>query len=105
MWRMLQQDQPGDYVLATGTTWTVRDFVAASFGEVGLNWEHYVEIDPAYYRPSEVDALIGDAGRAERVLGWKARTHTHELVRAMLAGDRQQLADQQDGRLIRLDRG
>ncbi|MGH4008769.1 MAG: GDP-mannose 4,6-dehydratase [Pseudonocardiaceae bacterium] len=105
MWRMLQRDQPGDYVLATGTAWTVRDFVAASFGQVGLDWEKYVEIDHAYYRPSEVDALIGDASLAERVVGWKAQTHTHELVQTMLAGDRQQLADQQDGRLIHVDRG
>jgi len=104
MWRMLQQDRPGDYVLATGQPWRVRDFVIASFEHVGLDWEKYVSVDVDYFRPSEVDALVGDASRAADVLGWTAATHTHDLVRVMLDADRERLAAERSGCLVRIDR-
>jgi GDPmannose 4,6-dehydratase len=87
MWRMLQQDMPDDYVVATGEMHTVREFVEAAFSLVGLDWSRYVEIDPRYFRPTEVDELCGDASKAERLLGWRARTHFSELVRVMLEAD------------------
>jgi GDPmannose 4,6-dehydratase len=85
MWRMLQHDEPGDYVVATGTAYTVRDFVEYCFKAVDLEWEKYVRIDERYFRPSEVDCLIGDARRAERMLGWVSRTHTPLLADMMVA--------------------
>jgi GDPmannose 4,6-dehydratase len=87
MWLMLQQDEPDDYVIATGQTWTVRDFLSRAFQRVGLNWEDYVEFDERYLRPSEVDVLIGDASKAKRKLGWKPRTTFDELVRLMVDAD------------------
>ena len=87
MWRMLQQDEPGDYVIATGETHSVREFVELAFGLVGLDpWGH-VEIDPRYFRPTEVEALCGDASKAKRVLGWRAEVRFEELVRIMLEAD------------------
>ncbi|TKV57349.1 GDP-mannose 4,6-dehydratase [Nakamurella flava] len=83
MWRMLQAPTPDDYVLATGTAYSVRDFLGFCFEAVGLEWEKYVRFDPRYVRPSEVDALIGDPGKAERVLGWKAETLAPDLARLM----------------------
>jgi GDPmannose 4,6-dehydratase len=83
MWRMLQHSEPSDFVLATGAGYSVRDFVQVCFETVGLDWERYVRLDERYLRPTEVDALIGDASLAERVLGWKAQTHTPELARLM----------------------
>ena len=68
---MLQADEPDDFVIATGTSYTVRDFVQISFDHVGLDWEKYVRFDERYLRPTEVDDLIGDASKAERILGWK----------------------------------
>jgi GDPmannose 4,6-dehydratase len=87
MWLMLQQDAPEDYVIATGETHCVREFVSEAFGMVGLDWQEYVTIDPRYYRPAEVDLLIGDAAKARVGLGWEAHTTFHELVRLMLAAD------------------
>jgi GDPmannose 4,6-dehydratase len=87
MWLMLQQDEPGDYVIATGESHSVREFVALAFGLVGLDPERYVRIDPRYLRPTEVDELRGDASLAERRLGWRARTRFADLVRLMLAAD------------------
>jgi GDPmannose 4,6-dehydratase len=84
MWRMLQMDTPGDYVLATGTSFTVRDFLGLAFEHVGLDWQRHVRIDERYLRPSEVDALIGDASRAERVLGWRPRVLPPDLARIMV---------------------
>jgi GDPmannose 4,6-dehydratase len=84
MWRMLQMDTPGDYVLATGTSSTVRDFLELAFEHVGLDWQRHVRIDERYLRPSEVDALIGDASRAERVLGWRPRVLPPDLARIMV---------------------
>lgn len=87
-WRMLQQDAPGDYVIGTGTSHSVEEFVEASFRHAGLgDWHPYVEIDPRYYRPAEVENLIADPSKAERELGWKATTGFDELVRLMVESD------------------
>jgi len=83
MWRMLQSERPDDYVLATGTAYSVRDYLQFCFDAVGLDWEQYVKFDPRYLRPSEVDALIGDPSKAERELGWKAQVLPPELARIM----------------------
>jgi GDPmannose 4,6-dehydratase len=87
MWLMLQADQPGDYVVATGVTNTVRRCVEIAFERVGLDWEAYVVIDDAFKRPAEVDLLVGDAGKAERELGWTPRTSFEELVALMVDAD------------------
>jgi GDPmannose 4,6-dehydratase len=87
MWLMLQQDTPDDYVIATGETWTIKDFLSRAFGRVGLDWQDYVEFDARYLRPSEVDLLIGDASKAKQALGWSPRTSFDELVRIMVDAD------------------
>ncbi|OWV04549.1 GDP-mannose 4,6-dehydratase [Micromonospora wenchangensis] len=104
MWLALQQDTPDDYVVATGEGHTVREFVEAAFDRVGLDWQRYVEIDPRYFRPAEVDALIGDYTRARRRLGWAPKTLFGDLVRIMVDADRQLLEDERMGRLVRVDR-
>jgi GDPmannose 4,6-dehydratase len=101
MWRMLQLDEPGDFVVATGETHTVREFAQTAFDYVGLDWEKYVEIDPKYFRPNEVDILQGDASKAERMLGWRSRVKFRELVKLMVDADIRLLADQIEGRLAR----
>jgi GDPmannose 4,6-dehydratase len=87
MWRMLQQSEPDDYVIATGEMHAVQELVETAFALVGLDWEQFVEIDPRYIRPAEVDQLLGDASKALLALGWKANTTFTELVRVMLAND------------------
>jgi GDPmannose 4,6-dehydratase len=87
MWLMLQQKQPNDYVIATGIGATVRDFAQASFEHVGLNYKDYVEVDKRYVRPTEVDALVGDPSKAEKILGWKAKTHWKALAMLMVDAD------------------
>jgi GDPmannose 4,6-dehydratase len=87
MWLMLQQEQSDDYVLATGETYSVRTFLDKAFSLVGKNWEDYVEIDPRYLRPTEVDTLKGDATKAREKLGWEPKTDFDALVRMMVAGD------------------
>jgi GDPmannose 4,6-dehydratase len=87
MWMMLQQDQPDDFVIATGETRSVRDFCAAAFDYAGLDYRDYVVVDPLYFRPTEVDQLVGDAGKARRVLGWAPRTGFQELVHLMVDSD------------------
>lgn len=87
MWLMLQQDEPDDYVIATGESHSVREFVEAAFGEAGLDWRKYVETDPRYIRPTEVDHLEGDASRARSKLGWAPEVTFAELVRMMVAHD------------------
>ena len=87
MWLMLQRDRPDDYVVATGETHSVREFCQEAFGYVGLDWEQHVASDPRYYRPAEVDLLVGDPGKAGRVLGWKPSTTFRELVRIMVDAD------------------
>jgi GDPmannose 4,6-dehydratase len=104
MWMMLQHDQPGDFVVATGESHTVREFVQRAFSRVGLDWEKYVQIDPRYYRPSEVDDLCGDASKARRVLGWAPKTTFAGLVDLMVDADIQQLEDQLAGRLLAVER-
>jgi GDPmannose 4,6-dehydratase len=91
MWLMLQQDRPDDYVVATGVTHSVRDLVEAAFGCVDLDWKKYVVQDPAMYRPAEVDLLVGDPGKAKRVLGWEPKVTFAELVRMMVAADLERL--------------
>lgn len=87
MWMMLQQDQPNDYVLATGETHTVKEFVEAAFSYAGLNWEDYVEVSEKYIRPSEVDLLLGDPTKAKEKMGWEAKTKFKDLVRIMVDAD------------------
>lgn len=87
MWLMLQQSEPDDYVVATGAPYTVKDFCQFAFDAVGLDWEKYVEIDDRYLRPTEVENLIGDASKAHKILGWKAKTHTPDLVKIMVHSD------------------
>jgi len=104
MWRMLQQDSSSDYVLATGHPMTVRAFCEAAFARADLDVEEYVRYDPRYERPSEVDALVGDAGKARSVLGWEAQTYGVPLVDLMVDADVQALEDQLSGRAVRIDR-
>ncbi|HZZ83556.1 MAG TPA: GDP-mannose 4,6-dehydratase [Anaeromyxobacteraceae bacterium] len=87
MWLMLQQEKPDDYVVATGEAHSVRELCEQAFGHAGLDYRKYVEIDPRYFRPTEVDYLLGDASKAERQLGWKPRTSFQELVRLMMEAD------------------
>jgi GDPmannose 4,6-dehydratase len=109
MWLMLQQDNPEDYVIATGETHAVSEFCEEAFNYVGLDWKAYVEIDPRYFRPAEVDLLIGDASKAKRILGWQAKTKFKELVRLMVDADMKALADQLSGKVVapsdRADKG
>jgi GDPmannose 4,6-dehydratase len=91
MWLMLQQEKPGDYVVATGVGATVRDFAEAAFNHVNLKWEDHVELDKRYIRPTEVDALIGDPSKAHTVLGWKAKTHWKALAELMVEADLESL--------------
>jgi GDPmannose 4,6-dehydratase len=87
MWTMLQQDAPGDYVIGTGESHTVREFVEAAFGHANLDWRDYVKIDPRYYRPAEVDDLRADTSKARRVLGWEPRVGFRDLVSMMVDAD------------------
>jgi GDPmannose 4,6-dehydratase len=87
MWRILQQDAPGDYVIATGETHSVREFCEEAFGCVGLDWQDFVKVDPKYFRPAEVDLLLGDAGKARRELGWTPKVTFKELAKLMVEAD------------------
>ncbi len=87
MWMMLQHNQPDDFVVATGESYSVREFLVESFGYAGLDWEKHVEIDPKYFRPTEVDYLMGDSSKARRVLGWKPETSFRQLVCMMVDSD------------------
>jgi GDPmannose 4,6-dehydratase len=87
MWLMLQQDEPDDYVIATGETYSVRDFLTEAFKIVNLDWEKYVEIDPRYFRPAEVDLLIGDSSKAKKKLNWTPKTSFKELIKIMTEED------------------
>jgi GDPmannose 4,6-dehydratase len=116
MWLMLQQDKPDDYVLATGESHAVREFVELAFAEVGIaiKWDGsgreekgvcgktgriLVQVDPRYFRPTEVDTLLGDAAKARKALGWKPRIGFRELVREMIAGDLKVMSSHSDARL------
>ncbi len=87
MWRMLQQDQPDDFVVATGESLSIRDFLVLVFQRLDLDWEQHVEIDPRYFRPAEVDHLEGDAAKARRILGWEPKTDVRQLTAMMVAND------------------
>jgi GDPmannose 4,6-dehydratase len=102
MWRMLQQDEPDDYVIATGEMHSVREFLDESAAILGMDWESVVEFDPRYLRPAEVDALQGDPGKAKAKLGWEPTTTFKDLVRIMVESDVKLLEDQLAGRGIRL---
>lgn len=104
MWRMLQCDAPDDYVVATGEGVKVSQFLEYAFEHAGLDWREHVRYDPKYERPSEVDALIGDASKAEELLGWKPEVKSRELARIMVDADIRQLDDQLTGAAVRVDR-
>jgi GDPmannose 4,6-dehydratase len=87
MWRMLQQDEPSDYVVATGETHSVREFCEEAFGCVGLDWKDFVKVDPKYFRPAEVDLLLGDSTKARKVLGWEPRVTFRGLAKLMVEAD------------------
>jgi len=101
MWLMLQAEKPDDYVIATGETHSVRDFLNEAFGYLELDWNEFVEVDPRYYRPAEVDLLLGDATKARRELQWKPEVNFKQLVRMMVDHDldlaRQELAEKDTG--------
>ncbi|MHC5141968.1 MAG: GDP-mannose 4,6-dehydratase [Planctomycetota bacterium] len=87
MWLMLQADQPDDYVVATGKTYSVREFLDEVFGHLDLDWNKYVEIDPRYFRPTEVDLLLGDAAKAKKVLNWQPKVDMKQLAQMMVDSD------------------
>ena len=103
MWMIVQRDEPGDYVIATGEMHSVRDFLNAAGGHLGMDWEKVVEIDPTYYRAAEVDALRGDATKAREELGWEPTVTFDELVKIMVDADVKQLADERAGLNIRAE--
>ena len=99
MWLMLQQDKPDDYVVATGETHSIREFLDVAFGHAGLDWKKYVEIDQRYYRPAEVDLLIGDYSKAKKQLGWEPKTKFVDLAKLMVDADIKLLKDHMEGRV------
>jgi GDPmannose 4,6-dehydratase len=104
MWLMMQADEPDDYVIATGATHSVREFLEEAFGYLGLDWEKHVEIDPRYFRPAEVDLLLGDPTKARTILGWEPKVGFKELVKIMVDSDmrlaeREQRTRQHEGAL------
>jgi GDPmannose 4,6-dehydratase len=101
IWRMLQQDEPEDFLLATGETHSVREFVERAFSEVGLDWRRHVEVDPQYYRPTEIDRLEGDSSKARKKIGWAPLTRFRDLVKIMVEADVQLLEDKLSGQIER----
>ncbi|MGO8700664.1 MAG: GDP-mannose 4,6-dehydratase [Limisphaerales bacterium] len=99
MWLMLQQEKPDDFVIATNETHSIREFLEAAFGSLSLDWKKYVEIDPRYYRPAEVDLLIGDFSKAKKQLGWEPKTRFADLVKLMVEADVKLLKDHREGRV------
>jgi GDPmannose 4,6-dehydratase len=91
MWMMLQQEHPADYVIGTGNTHSVNEFVESAFEHVGLEWQKYVQIDPRYYRPADVDTLLADPEKARRELGWTHRTGFLDLVKLMVDAEMEAL--------------
>lgn len=100
MWLMLQQPKGDDFVIATGESATVRQFAEVAFAKVNLNWEKYIKIDKRYLRPSEVDSLVGDPSKAEKILGWKPKTKWNKLAELMVEADIKLLDDKLSGRKI-----
>jgi GDPmannose 4,6-dehydratase len=100
MWLMLQQSEPDDYVIATGEAHSIRECLEVAFHSVGLDWQTHVDIDPRFYRPAEVDELIGDGSKARRRLGWEPRTRFKELIERMVDSDLRLLRDQISGKPV-----
>jgi GDPmannose 4,6-dehydratase len=98
MWLMLQQDEPEDFVIATGESRSVKEFLEEAFSYQGLDWKDYVKIDPRYFRPTEVEGLQGDASKARKKLGWEPRVHFKELVKLMVDADFRSLVDAKNHR-------
>jgi GDPmannose 4,6-dehydratase len=88
MWLMLQQDEPRDYVIATGETNALADFIAAAFAEVGLDWREHTDVDPALVRATDIPEGYADPSRAREELGWQAQTHMHDLVRLLMTEEK-----------------
>jgi GDPmannose 4,6-dehydratase len=105
MWLMLQQDRPDDYVIATGETHSVREFLEAAFGRAEMDWQRYVEVDPRYFRPAEVDLLLGDPSKANKILGWKPKVGFEELVRMMVDADMEAIRMEVEGDTRPVGRG
>ena len=99
MWLMLQQSEPDDYVIATNETHSIREFLDVAFDHAGLDWKKYVDIDPRYYRPAEVDLLIGDYSKAKKKLGWEPKTKFVDLAKLMVDADIKLLKDHMEGRV------
>jgi len=99
MWLMLQQDKPDDYVIATNETHTVREFLEVAFSHVDLDWKKYVEIDPRYFRPAEVELLIGDYSKAKKKLGWEPKTKFVDLTKLMVDADVELLRKHREGKI------
>jgi GDPmannose 4,6-dehydratase len=99
MWLMLQQDKADDYVIATNETHSIREFLDIAFGHAGLDWNKYVKIDPRYYRPAEVELLIGDSSKAKKQLGWEPKTKFVDLAKLMVDADLKLLKDHQEGKI------
>jgi len=99
MWLMLQQEEPDDYVVATNETHSVKEFLEVAFGHVGLDWQKYVEIDPRYYRPAEVELLIGDYSKAKSKLGWEPKIRFEDLTKLMVDADVDLLRRHREGRI------
>jgi GDPmannose 4,6-dehydratase len=97
MWLMMQQEEPEDYVIATGEAHSIREFLDEAFGYVNLDWRDYVEVDPRYFRPAEVDLLVGDASKAKRKLGWEPKVGFKALIRLMVDADIALLEREQNG--------
>ena len=92
MWRIMQLGEGDDFVLATGETHTVREFVEAAFAHADLDWKEFIKHDARYERPAEVDLLVGDASKAKKIMGWEPKVRFHELVRIMVDGDMELLS-------------
>ena len=103
MWLMLQQPEPDDYVIATNETHSIRECLEVAFSHAQLDWRKYVEIDPRYYRPAEVDLLIGDYSKAKAKLGWAPKTRFDDLIRLMVDSDIKLLEDRLAGRVERVN--
>ena len=99
MWLMLQQEKPEDYVIATNETHSVREFLEIAFAHAGLDWKKYVEIDPRYFRPTEVELLIGDPAKAKQKLGWEPKTKFVDLAKLMVDADVELLKRHREGRV------
>jgi len=97
----MQLDKPDDFVVATGETHSVREFLECAFKYAGLDWKKYVEIDPRYFRPTEVNILQGDASKAERTFGWRPKVKFNDLVKLMVDADIKLLDDQLEGHAVR----